>query len=181
MLNFWRGMWDQEVHPTAVITKFGTARFNANGKRLMLPGLVDVSGHQSARTQWEKPATEAEAIIYLVNAKALYLQEQARPEEYTPGWVRIEDDAGQIGSWLKEGNARLCIVAVTHRDKDPRHETLAPDQYDERIEEQLEVIVAKLGGEGRVRVVIGSLDTRENAELLTVRIVEQLSILELLR
>jgi hypothetical protein len=65
-------------------------------------------------------------------------------------------------------------VAVTHRDKDRRFAELGEQAYLDVIEDQLTPIVSKLGGEGKVKVVTGSLDTRANAEVLTDRIVAQL-------
>jgi GTPase SAR1 family protein len=174
LLNSWRGTWEegQKYQPTQAMRPIGTARLKADGQRLMLPDLRDVSGRKTSYTVWEAQAQQAQIIIYLVNAEHLYNYE--RVGKFLEEWVRIKDDAGQIGRWLEKGNADRCIVAVTHRDKDSRFGELGEQPYLDLIEDQLEPVVNKLGGEGKVKIVTGSLDTRANAERLTDRIVEQL-------
>jgi GTPase SAR1 family protein len=173
LIGLWCGNWsDQKYHPTQAMRQVGTVRLAGDGRRLMLPDLVDVNGRESSRTEWEEPAKDAKAIIYLVNAQHLYGYEMA--EGFTEEWVRIEDDADQIGRWIKEKGIGLCIVAVTHRDLDHRYRDLEPEQYHVHIETQLEPIVIRFGGLAKVKIVTGSLDTRENADMLTARILERL-------
>lgn len=174
LLNSWRGTWQEGLHyqPTQAIRPVGTARLKADGQRLMLPDLHDVSGRTTSYAVWEAQVQHAQVVVYLVNAQHLYRYEQA--EGFTAEWGRIRDDAGQIGPWLREVDVDRCIVAVTHRDKDDRFAGLGEQAYLDVVEEQLAPIVSKLGGEGKVRVVTGSLDTRANADRLTDRIMEQL-------
>jgi GTPase SAR1 family protein len=174
LLNSWRGIWDEgrKHRPTQAMRPVGTARLKAGGQRLMLPDLQDVSGRKTSYTVWETQARQAQVIVYLVNAEHLYKYEQAGG--FTKEWGRIQDDAGQIGRWLREGNADRCIVVVTHCDTDPRFVDLDERRYLDCVESQLANTVARLGGEGKVRIVTGCLDTRENAERLTDRLAEQL-------
>lgn len=174
LLNSWRGRWQDGLtyQPTQAIRPLGTARLATDGHRLMLPDLHDLSGRTTSYAVWEKQVQRAQAIVYLVNAQHLHAYERA--DGFTVEWGRIRDDAGQIGPWMQAANVDRCIVAVTHRDKDSRFTELGEQGYLDTVEDQLAPIVSKLGGDGKVKIVTGSLDTRANAEKLTDRIMEQL-------
>ncbi|MCH6159366.1 Rab family GTPase [Streptomyces marispadix] len=180
LLRFWRGQWndDRPYSATQVEENLGTAKTKVNGRRLMLPSLVDLSGDETAHEQWRTQAQKADTCIYLINAE--HLCQFERTGQATEAWQRIEDDAGQIGRWLQKaseqegGKRSLCILAVTHRDLDERYNPPDEQAYLKLVRSQLELIINKLGGNGRVRTVAGSLDTKENARQLTVRILEQL-------
>ncbi|MGW2788161.1 GTPase domain-containing protein [Streptomyces populi] len=180
LLNSWRGTWqpDGPYRPTQATRTLGTARLAANGRRVMLPELKDVSGRDTALTQWQEQTQLAQVVVYLVNAEHLVKceRERATVEEYdqVEEYGRILDDAGQISRWRDAGGAEKCIVAVTHCDMDSRFAELGEQEYLGRVEKQLDPVVYKLGGPGLVKIVTGSLDTRGNAQQLTDRIVEQL-------
>src|SRR2546430_5282745 len=150
LLNLWRGTWQegQPYSPTQAMRPVGTAKLTADGQRLMFPDLRDVSGRAVSYDVWEAQTLQAQIVIYLVNAVHLYDHERAKG--FSAEWQRIRDDAGQIGRWLQVGSADRCIVAVTHRDLDPRFDESSQQRYLDLIEDQLSPIVYRLGGEGKV-------------------------------
>ncbi len=176
LVNAWRGTWtDEPPEPTQARYVYGPIDVEVAGRRLLLSKLVDISGQKEAWSTWREQVAEGEIVLYLINAKALLAEERRRSGQgVTAAWTRIEDDAGQI-RLSKSDALKLCLLVVTHRDLDPRFPRLGEDGYQGHIAGQLAPIVFKLGGDQKVRVVTGSLETLDAAMATTAKIVELLS------
>jgi hypothetical protein len=175
LINSWRGQWvadESGPAPTQTPELYSKTKLTAEGLRLTFTDLADVSGGIDAWPEWEDHAKESRYVLYLVDARALagHLERfKAR------NWHRLEDDVGQIGGWLQNGRAELCLVVVTHTDEDARLQELRdPGQYRDLLVGQLDPLVLKLGGPRTVRVVVGSLKQRQDADAMTSLIMREI-------
>lgn len=138
-------------------------KLTANGIRLTFVNVWDVSGGSHTWSQWEDPVRESRYVFFLVDARMLAGHDVGPRRD----WQRLEDDAGQVARWMKEGNAWLCILTVTHIDEDPRLEQLGKEPYWDTVTDQLQPVVHRLGGDSVVRIVIGSLKDQAGADKVT--------------
>ncbi|GIH71541.1 GTPase domain-containing protein [Sphaerimonospora thailandensis] len=169
LINSWRGTWvDDDPGRTQAPRIHPKTKLTANGIRLTFLGLGDLSGEEKAWPQWENRVAESRYVLYLVDARML--AGLGMPPERD--WHRVDDDAGQIGRWLKDGQVYLCIVVVTHTDEDPRSPQVDEAAYHQIIVDQLDRILLRLGGDAMVRVVVGSLKDRPSADRVTSKIME---------
>ncbi|MET7427309.1 hypothetical protein [Dactylosporangium sp. NPDC005555] len=181
LIDFWRGEWVEEGRAhTQAKRNFDRIKTVAGDRRFVFRKLADLSGDESDWAEWKGPAEASAVVLYLVRAVDLVDEERAadlHPDGYGPftkGWERIEDSAGLIRPWLDGGRAKLCVLTVTWCDQDPRQAELGEDAYRKHLAGQLEPIVLKLGGTGRVRVVAGSLESPASAGALSDRIMDQI-------
>ena len=175
LINTWRGCWTaDDPGRTHAKEEHGPINVVVGTRHLRLAKVVDVSGLSDAWDTWRSEVGASRCVIYLVNAEALLAEELRRPgQPVTLGWTRIEDDAGQI-SRSTAGAVELYLIVVTHRDLDPRFARLGEDRYHRRVAGQLEPIVFKLGGDHRVQVITGSLETLEAATRTAAKVLERL-------
>ena len=153
LINSWRGEWVADEHDPGHTQAPGEpqkTKLTVDGLRLTFTKLTDVSGASHAWPVWEDQTRESRYILYLIDARALTGELDADDRR---NWYRLEDDTGQIGRWLKAGNAHLCVVVVTHADQDPRLAASNPDKYHEQVAEQIDPLILRLGGPEKTRLV----------------------------
>jgi GTPase SAR1 family protein len=172
LIGSWRGEWlDSEEYQRTQTAQFHSkTKLTVEGLRLTFTHLADVAGSEHAWPVWEDQALESRYVLYLVDARILDNQ----PLWEGLDWHRLEDDAGQIGSWLKAGNAELCLLVVTHTDQDARRTRLGEHAYQDTVLEDLDPLVFLLGGTQCVRTVIGSLQTEGEATKVTAGIMREI-------
>jgi hypothetical protein len=119
-------------------------------------------------------------VIYLIDARALCgcLRWTDWEGSEHRGPERLVEDAVFLSRWLHQGEARLCVLVVTHTDEDCRRRLAAIEGgsmsdavYKGHIIRQITPLRLKLGGEDRVRVVIGSLADRASTEAVVAAVV----------
>lgn len=167
LINSWRGEWVGDEHDpgrTHAPKVYEKTKLTSEGLRLTFTHVMDLSGASAAWPQWESRAMESRYVLYLVDARALSGE---LSEIEGRNWYRLEDDAELLGTWLKQGEAELCVLVVTHTDEDARLTQFGVTEYRELIATQVDPLVLRLGGPRRTRTVVGSLKTREGAEMLT--------------
>jgi GTPase SAR1 family protein len=174
LINSWRGEWvADEADPGRTQTPklYRKTKLVSEGLRVTFTKLVDLNGSREAWPTWQDSILASRYVLYLVDARALagYLD-----QEKNRNWYRLEDDAGQLSRWIREGRARLCVLVVTHTDQDERLAEHGDADYRELVLDQLDPLILKLGGSRMVRVVIGSLKRREDAERVTFRIMREI-------
>jgi GTPase SAR1 family protein len=174
LINSWRGQWvadEADTGRTQAPHVYSKTKLTTEGLKLTFTNLTDLSGSKLAWPVWEDRAKESRYVLYLVDARALagYLEHLKNRN-----WQRLEDDAGQLGRWIEEGHAELCILVVTHTDQDARLEKLGEEEYRESVATQLDPLILKLGGPRIVRVVVGSLKTLPAAETVTSLMMDEI-------
>jgi GTPase SAR1 family protein len=174
LINSWRGEWvADEADPgrTQSPKFYRKTKLVSEGLRVTFTRLVDVNGSPDAWPAWESSTLASRYVLYLVDARAL----AGELERVTNrNWNRLEDDAGLLSSWLEEGRTKLCLLIVTHTDQDTRLEDHGEADYRELVMGQLDPLILKLGGSRIVKVVIGSLKRRQDAEQVTSAIMREI-------
>jgi GTPase SAR1 family protein len=174
LINSWRGEWvADEADPgrTQAPSVYSTIKLIVEGVRITFKNVADVSGAINAWPVWEDSTKESKYVLYLVDARALagnLDRHQGRD------WHRLEDDAGLVGSWLREGRPKLCLLVVTHTDEDARREELGEAKYLELVKAQVDPLITKLGGPRKVHIAVGSLKTLRSAEAVTSSIMREI-------
>jgi GTPase SAR1 family protein len=167
LINSWRGDWVDDPGRTQAAVRHSRVKLTVDGFRLSFDNLTDVSGHSFAWPEWTDRVNESRYVLYLVDARQL-----ARQAAYgfDKDWYRLEDDAGLIRNVLATANAYLCIIVVTHTDQDYRTTEYDAQTYEDVVRKQLDPIVLRLGGDGQVRLVTGSLVDQASADAVTSKI-----------
>jgi hypothetical protein len=163
LLHLWAGKPTGDLPPTVLPRKYEPVRIHVDGHKFLLRAGYDVSGSKDAWRHW-KPAVKDGHVVYLADARRLAAEAGYEPQEPPPNPPesppRVLRDARQIRLWREEFQPKdwRCVLAVTHRDADPRFPSRTGQaSYDSIISEQLDEVVQTLGGRGRVAVTTGSL------------------------
>ncbi|MDI2125776.1 GTPase domain-containing protein [Yinghuangia seranimata] len=166
LLRYWstRRVGSAAYSPTGAPQPLPHVAMTSGGRRVLMPGLTDVSGSKYSWSGWQEVAQDTRVVVYLVNAE--HLVEYELSDRETAAWERIGDDAGIIGPLVDAGVVDRCVIAVTHRDRDDRYAELGV-HYQAHVEEQLDGVIIKLGGSEKVHVVTGSLADAAGAAELT--------------
>jgi hypothetical protein len=159
-------------NPTATntSTKYPAMKVDVDGRKLLVREGYDVSGSWTAWPEWQS-AVQDGYVVYLADARRLATEAGLTPEEPPPNPVneptsRVLRDAWRIAEWREELQGKnglkhwRCVVAVTHRETDPRFRPQtaeAETEYNRQIRDQLDEAVSVLGGNGHVSVTSGSL------------------------
>lgn len=168
LINSWRGEWiDGDPGRTQAPVNYGRVKLTVDGFRLSFDSLTDVGGHTHQWPDWTDRLHESRYLLYLVDARQLVWMGRYG---FDKDWYRLEDDAGQIRGILESKGAYLCIIVVTHTDEDPRTSEYDSDTYLDIVRKQLDPIILRLGGDGQVRLVVGSLQSQQSADSVTSRI-----------
>ena len=175
LIRHWRGQWAPGADPTHDPEKISTIVLNTGRKvlnvekKFILRKVTDFSGKDEALHTVRDEVGAATAVVYLVDATHLFLQEN-RTSAYgqTDAWVRILFDGNRLHRHLSDTDR--VVVAVTHTAQDPRVRRLGAG-YQGRIAEQLAPMTESIGNPNRIRLVAGSLGSADAAAELSDRII----------
>jgi hypothetical protein len=171
LIKSWLGE-TPEIPPgrTQTLTRYGTVpKVNSAGELLLFTEVFDVSGDRDNLPDWDMLVDQGRWILYLVNAQRLV--------EQPANLQRLLEDADLIGGRIREREAAGpvakvgTVIVVTHTDLDPRSRA---GNYGSILSEQLDQVLLRFGGDLRVRLVSGSLTSRESTDRLTDEITRQL-------
>ncbi|MEY3304628.1 MAG: ADP-ribosylation factor-like protein [Pseudanabaena sp.] len=132
----------------------------------------DVSGDKSAYGAWKKLFDESDLVLYIVRTDLL-LNHDPFTEK------RAEDDLQQIKDWIKNPNSKKQFFIVgNHWNTDPIYKNLTPDQKGDYQDKFTALPVVKkmtllAGGASTVKIVLGSLATEADADILITTIFRQ--------
>ena len=146
-------------------------RFRLRDLELVIKDTRDVPGRRGYG--WERITKDADVVLYLLRADRLM-------EGHKPTQDRVRGDIDQIKRWLGENPKKefpLFLIG-THCDlTDPDLTTLPADKigvYEDEMHEILEEVFLRGGGEGKVRIMLGSLKSAATTEKLVFRLLKQI-------
>ena len=155
-----------DTKQTVGTEKVPPRRFKLEELKLTLKETVDISGAKVAYGEWKSLHDAADIVFYLIRADRLLAGDKATIE-------RIEGDCKHIASWRTTDGKKAprLIIVGTHCDKDPAWKEITAetrgDYYDQvRDVDVIKRSVGRLGGESKVGVVFGSMETQASTELL---------------
>jgi hypothetical protein len=161
--------YKQTVAPDPVSAR----RFQLKDLDLKIKAILDLSGDKAAYADWKEQAGQAHVIFYLLRADHLIARNAAVE-------ARVSEDLRHIGEWLRArpSKPRLYIIG-THCDLDSNFAAavLANRQGDYmdnfRALPIVKDLVAHGGGTHLVKVVLGSMKSIPETELLAYQIFKQ--------
>jgi hypothetical protein len=177
LLNTWQGKWDEPVHRTHPAGEFiGRIRLDTGKKVLWIDkplkfrNVKDFSGMDEILDASRDGVEAAQYILYLIKAP------QLEADEENPGaseaYERLIADAARIKRYSTR--IKKVILVITFTDKDSRYELLGHAAYLTRVRGQLSDLISLLSMRNKTKVVVGSLATRESADLLAGEVVQSM-------
>jgi hypothetical protein len=140
---------------------------------LKLRDTLDVSGDKAAYAEWKELHDRSDVVFYLLRADRL-IQGDGKVES------RVSDDLHHIGSWLdaRRSSRPQFFIIGTHCDLDREFRTLTADKVGDYVDKfrKLPIIcelVARGGGAHQAKVVLGSMATLHDTELLVYQVFMQ--------
>jgi len=135
----------------------------------------DVSGDKAAYGEWMNLFKESDLVLYIVKTDLLL--------NHDPCTVtRAEDDLKQINLWIKENpnSKKQFFIVGNHWNTDPIYKNLTPDHIGDYRDEFTALPVVKrmtllAGGASTVKIVLGSLATEADADILISTIFRQVN------
>lgn len=131
----------------------------------------DISGSTDAYVKWKELFSESDLILYIVRTDQL-LNRDSDTEN------RVDADLRQIQSWIKVSDKKQFFIVGNHWDSDPDFKNLKPDNlgdYADRFKALpvVRIMIQRAGGLSKVKVVLGSLKSKDKADRLITEIFEQ--------
>jgi hypothetical protein len=159
---------------TGVPKKAAARRFQLEDLDINLKEMYDLSGDESAYGQWKIEVGKADALLYLLRADKIH----AGNRSYE---TRVKNDLRHLADWLEEQDKRPHLLLVaTHCDKVSELSNISSGKYAGCVDKfrKLPVVselVERGGGNGQVRIVLGSLKNTPRTQNLVYSIFESLS------
>lgn len=133
----------------------------------------DVSGDTAAYAEWKEEFDQADLVLYLLRADKILMGDEGAKK-------RFEADIYHICTWSKDeaNKDKKIFIIGSHCDNDesfkkkPKGDYLDEFNHLEIIEKMKRKLVNECGG-GNIKVILGCMDTNENAEKLVMDIFKQ--------
>jgi hypothetical protein len=166
---------DGRYEPTQSPEEIPATEITVDEQRYLVRETFDVSGSTDAYQAWWWSAASKRSLVYLVDARRLA---DVTREPFAKEPERLKRDAEQIAFMLqKKGEPKdwRCVIAVTHRDEDPRFGSASSGRpYVDLIGEDLRDVIFTLGGHSKVRITSGSLRPESAGKELIMDIIRLL-------
>jgi len=173
LVNFLtKGSIPTEYKQTVAPEKMPPRRFDLKDLDLKVKETLDLSGDKAAYADWKELVEQADIVFYLLRADRL-LAHDAEVEE------RVRDDLRHIGEWLKARSERPRFFIIgTHCDLDPDFPGVSANTVGDYVDKfnRLPIVQelrARAGGTQQAKVVLGSMKTVEDTEMLVYHVFMQ--------
>jgi GTPase SAR1 family protein len=166
------GSIPEKYRQTLAPEKASARRVQLKDLDLKVADTLDVPGSKDAYAEWKKLHDQSDVVLYLLRADRLIAGDAAVE-------TRVRDDLRHIGGWLEARSPRPPLFIVgTHCDLDPEFASLSPDRRGDYIDKfhKLPIVsesVARGGGGQVAKVVLGSLKTIQDTEILVYQLFMQ--------
>lgn len=148
--------------------------FELKDLKLSIEESIDILGRSDFYPDWKKLSQDADVVMYLLRADKLQAGDKHTEE-------RVKRDMGQIGEWLKESPKEFPLFIIgTHCDLTTPNLTRLPENKIGDYEDEMRRMpifkkIALLGGGwSKVRLVFGSLKSKDSTERLVSQIIGQI-------
>ena len=174
LINFLtKGTFSTEKTQTLIAEKTESNRLELKDLELEIEESKDVPGGEDFYGDWESITKKADVVLYLLRVDEL-MEGNKQTEE------RVKRDMGQIREWMKETPKEFPLFIIgTHCDRtDPDLTKLPKDKkgyYEDKLRGMsiFREIVLRGGGSNKVRVVFGSLKSKNATEDLVYKVIYQ--------
>lgn len=150
-------------------------RFQLKELDLRIKATLDVSGDKAAYDEWKELHDKADIVIYMFRADLLIKGDPILE-------ARISDDMKHISDWLdaRKDQPRFFLIG-THCDLDPEYSKINKDRLGDYVDNFRKLpivskIIAWAGGTKDVKLILGSMSTIEETEVLVYQTFAQVQI-----
>lgn len=164
-----------EYKQTVAPEKASARRFQLKDLDLKVRDTLDVSGDKAAYAEWKELHDKADVVFYLLRADRLIAGD---PEVES----RVRDDLRHVGGWLDAHKSRPRFFIIgTHCDFDGEFTALSADRLGDYMDKfrKLPIVaelVARAGGAQQAKVVLGSMKSLQDTEMLVYQIFMQVAM-----
>jgi len=169
------GSLPTEYRQTTGAQKMPSRRFSLEELNLKVKSTLDLSGGDGAYGEWRQLHDEADFVFYLLRADRLIAGDSTVED-------RVRKDVRQISGWLEEREKRNArpdfFIIGTHCDLDPEFQGTSPETFGNYSDKfrRLQIVnelINFAGGTQQAKVVLGSMKTVEDTELLVCRVMRE--------
>lgn len=159
------GSIPSEYKQTLAPEKASSRRFQLKELNLKIKDTLDVSGDKSAYAEWKELHDDADIVFYLLRADLLIAGDKDTE-------ARVCEDLRHISSWLEARTDRPRFFIIgTHCDLDSQFAKVSAEKIGDYVDKFRKLpIVSKLvawgGGAQQTKVVLGSMKTIQDTEIL---------------
>jgi energy-coupling factor transporter ATP-binding protein EcfA2 len=164
-----------EYKQTVAPEKASPRRFQLRELDLKVKDTLDVSGDKAAYAEWKELHDKADVVFYLLRADRLIAGDLEVER-------RVRDDLRHISGWLETCKSRPRFFIIgTHCDFDSEFTTLSADRLGDYVDKfrKLPIVaelVARAGGAQQTKVVLGSMKSLQDTEMLVYQIFIQVTM-----
>lgn len=166
------GSFPSEYNRT-IVEKAPSRRFQMKELNLKIKSTLDFGGHKDFYGEWKKLHTQADVVIYLLRADRIIAGHNQHE-------IRVQEDLKHIADWRKKSQPKFFIIG-THCDLDPEYPALTHRTIGDYVDKfrklpTIATLVAWGGGTQQVKVLLGSMKTREDTEALVFQLFMQMTL-----
>jgi len=164
-----------EYKQTVAPEKASARRFQLKDLDLKVKDTLDVSGDKAAYAEWKELHDKADVVFYLLRADRLIAGDPAVE-------LRVREDLRHIGGWLEARKSRpRFFILGTHCDLDGEFSALSADRLGDYVDQfhKLPIVaelVGRAGGAQQAKVVLGSMRSLPDTEMLVYQIFMQVTM-----
>lgn len=164
-----------EYKQTLAPEKAAKRRFKLKDLDLKIKDTLDISGDEAAYAEWKELHDSADVVFYLLRADRLIAGDSMVE-------LRVRRDLRHIGGWLEARKSRPRFFIIgTHCDFDGEFTALSADRLGDYLDKfrKLSIVaelVARAGGAQQAKVVLGSMKSLHDTEMLVYQIFMQVSM-----
>lgn len=174
LINFLtKGIFSTENTQNLFAKKTESNRLELKDLELEIEESIDVPGAEHFYGDWEDITKNADVVLYLLRVDELMAENKSTEE-------RVKQDMRQIGNWLKETPKELPLFIIgTYCDRTVPDYTKLPKNkkgdYEDKMRGMSVFRDIELlgGGNKKVRVVFGSLKSKDATEYLVYKVIYQ--------
>jgi GTPase SAR1 family protein len=169
------GSLSTEYRQTSSPARTSSRRFPLKELSLNVKATLDLPGSEDFYGEWKPLHDKADIVLYLLRADRLIVGDRTFED-------RARKDIQQISGWLEARSSRPDFFIIgTHCDLDPEFQSSTSsgrfgDYCDKfRRLQIVKELVDRAGGTQRTKVVLGSMKTVEDTEVLVYQVFTQLA------
>lgn len=174
LINFLtKGTFSKEYAQTLMPEKTDSNHIELKDLELKIEESKDIPGAEHFYGDWEDITKNADVVLYLLRVDELMAENKSTEE-------RVKQDMRQIGNWLKETPKEFPLFIIgTHCDLTVPDFTKLPKNkkgdYEDKMRGMSVFRDIELlgGGNKKVRVVFGSLKSKDATEDLVYKVIYQ--------
>jgi hypothetical protein len=169
------GSISPDYSQTTIGIKMSPRRFKLDTLNISIKEGMDVSGDEAAHAQWKELVGSADIVCYLMRADLILNNDVATKK-------RVKADINAIHVWLEErekrGRRQDFFIVGTHCDYVDGYTSSTDDRHGDFVDifnkhQSVRDVFFDAGGREMVKLALGSMETTQGTEDITLQIFKQ--------